>query len=80
MSQGFKLFSIFILVLGVVNSIYGQANLLNARVPQDVGELNDQQSEANDETPLAYGFVDDRDVMWSKTCLLYTSPSPRDRG
>ncbi len=67
MSQGFKLFSIFILVLGVVNSIYGQANLLNARVPQDVGELNDQQSEANDETPLAYGFVDDRDVMWSKT-------------
>ena len=67
MSQGFKLFSISILVLGVVNSIYGQANLLNARVPQDVGELNDQQSEANDETPLAYGFVDDRDVMWSKT-------------
>ena len=50
MSQGFKLFSIFILVLGVVNSIYGQANLLNARVPQDVGQLNDQQSKEKDET------------------------------
>ncbi len=40
---------------------------MNARVPQEVGNLNDQQIEANDEAPLAYGFVDDRDVMWSKT-------------
>jgi hypothetical protein len=67
MSRAFKLFSFFILFQVGVNSINGQANLLNARVPQDVGELNDQQLEANDETPMAYGFVDDRDVMWSKT-------------
>ena len=45
----------------------GQANLLNARVPQDVGVLNDQQLESNDEEPLKYGYVDDRDVLWSKT-------------
>ena len=45
----------------------GQANLLNARVPQDVGVLNDQQLESNDEQPLKYGYVDDRDVLWSKT-------------
>ena len=67
MNRAFKLFSFFILFQVGVNSIYGQANLLNARVPQDIGELNDQQLEANDETPMAYGFVDDRDVMWSKT-------------
>jgi gliding motility associated protien GldN len=29
--------------------------------------LNDAQLSANDEEPLAYGFVDDRDVLWSKT-------------
>ena len=67
MSRALKLFSLIILTLGGINSSCGQANLLNARVPQDVGNLNDQQKEANDETPLAYGFVDDRDVMWSKT-------------
>jgi len=50
-----------------VNSAFAQSNLLNARVPQDVGQLNDQQEESNNEAPLAYGFVDDRDVLWSKT-------------
>ena len=44
-----------------------QANLLNARVPQEIGQLNEQQIEANDETPLAYGYIDDRDILWSKT-------------
>jgi gliding motility associated protien GldN len=44
-----------------------QANLLNARVPQEIGQLNEQQTEANDETPLAYGYIDDRDILWSKT-------------
>ena len=47
--------------------LYSQSNLLNARVPQDVGQLNEKQIIANDEDPLAYGFIDDRDVLWSKT-------------
>jgi gliding motility associated protien GldN len=67
MNRAFKLFSLIIVAIGGVFSANAQANLLNARVPQDIGNLNDQQQEANDETPLAYGFVDDRDVMWSKT-------------
>ncbi|MDG1053451.1 MAG: gliding motility protein GldN [Flavobacteriaceae bacterium] len=50
-----------------VTPVMGQANLLNARVPQEVGKLNEQQVFANDEEPLAYGFIDDRDVLWSKT-------------
>ena len=67
MSQVFKILSLITLILVGVNTAIGQANLLNARVPQEVGNLNDQQMEANDEKPLAYGFVDDRDLMWSKT-------------
>ena len=47
--------------------VNAQANLLNARVPQDVGELNEQQILANNQDPLKYGYVDDRDVLWSKT-------------
>ena len=49
------------------SGLYSQANLLNARVPQDVGQLNEKQVVANDEDPLDYGFIDDRDVLWSKT-------------
>jgi gliding motility associated protien GldN len=67
MSRAFNLLSLITLIFGGILSVNGQANLLNARVPQEAGKLNDQQKEANDETPLAYGFVDDRDVMWSKT-------------
>ena len=46
---------------------FAQANLLNAKVPQEIGIPNEQQLEADDETPIVYGFVEDRDVMWSKT-------------
>ncbi len=48
-------------------NVYPQANLLNARVPQDIGQLNEKQVVSNDEDPLEYGFIDDRDVLWSKT-------------
>jgi len=67
MNRAFKLFLLITLTIGGVCSASAQANLLNARVPQEIGDLNEQQVEANDEAPLVYGFVDDRDVMWSKT-------------
>ncbi|MEJ6626071.1 MAG: gliding motility protein GldN [Flavobacteriaceae bacterium] len=57
------LFSLFL----STSMLYGQANLLNARVPQEVGKLNDQQIASNDESPLSYGYIDDRDILWSKT-------------
>jgi gliding motility associated protien GldN len=56
---GFLLASAFI--------VQGQANLLNAKVPTEIGELTEVQIASNDNTPVAYGFVDDRDVLWSKT-------------
>lgn len=46
---------------------FAQANLLNAKVPQEVGMLNEQQLALEKSSPIAYGFVDDRDVLWSKT-------------
>ena len=55
------------LQLMAIHTVFGQANLLNSRVPQEVGKLTEQQIAANDESPLAYGYIDDRDVLWSKT-------------
>tara|TARA_B100000900_G_scaffold89012_1_gene72449 strand:- start:172 stop:1077 length:906 start_codon:yes stop_codon:yes gene_type:complete len=63
--QIFKFILVFCFLIPFICK--GQANLLNARVPQDVGQLNEKQVLANDEEPLEYGFVDDRDVLWSKT-------------
>ena len=59
-------FIVFIFLTSLIR-VNAQANLLNARVPQDVGELNEQQILANNQDPLKYGYVDDRDVLWSKT-------------
>ena len=67
MSQVLKWSLFVILLLSGSAAIFAQANLLNAKVPQEVGVLNEQQIAANDETPIAYGYVDDRDVLWSKT-------------
>ena len=62
-----KIYLYFLFIVFCSYSLYPQANLLNARVPQDVGQLNEKQIESNDEDPLPYGFIDDRDVLWSKT-------------
>jgi len=58
-----KGFFIILLVIALhSNNSWSQANLLNAKVPQEVGmQVTEKQS------PIAYGYIDDRDVLWSKT-------------
>jgi len=65
--MNFKLFFVIILLLTNSNNLLGQANLLNAMIPQEVGKKNEQQRIAEDHEALPYGYVDDRDIMWSKT-------------
>ena len=62
-----KIYLFFSFFIFLNFSLYSQANLLNARVPQDIGQLNEKQVESNDEEPLEYGFIDDRAILWSKT-------------
>ena len=60
---------IFIVLLCLMGTqvLLAQANLLNAKVPQEVGIQNEQQVKADNNDPIEYGFVDDRDILWSKT-------------
>lgn len=44
-----------------------QANLLNAKTPEEVGVKTAQQIESDNDEPLPYPYVDDRDILWSKT-------------
>ncbi len=48
-------------------STFAQANLLNAKHPNEVGVRTQEQIAADNDTPLPYGYIDDRDILWSKT-------------
>ena len=62
-----KVFFILFTCLMGTQVLLAQANLLNAKVPQEVGIQNEQQVKADNNDPIEYGFVDDRDILWSKT-------------
>ena len=44
-----------------------QANILTAKLPQEIGKKTEAQIAQDADAPLAYGYVDDRDILWSKT-------------
>jgi len=46
--------------------INAQANLLNAKKVEQIGKKSEQQIASDNDGPLPYGYVDDRDVLWSK--------------
>lgn len=58
-------------ILGVVAamplSVMSQANILNAKRPEQIGQRTEEQKAIDNDAPLEYGYVDDRDILWSKT-------------
>lgn len=46
---------------------YGQSNLLNAKTPDQIGLKTAAQLISDNDKPLAYGYVHDRDVLMGKT-------------
>jgi gliding motility associated protien GldN len=63
MSRNFLILFFFLITSSLVNA---QANLLNAKSVDQIGKENAQQLAADNDGPIPYGYVDDRDVMWSK--------------
>lgn len=51
----------------VSQEIAAQANILNAKKPEEIGLRTEAQKAADNDKPLPYGYVDDRDILWSKT-------------
>ena len=51
----------------VTSSSFGQANILNAKSPDQIGIASAGELNArNKKKPLPYGYVEDRDILWSK--------------
>lgn len=48
-------------------SAFAQSNLLNAKVPSDIGKKTPAQLISDNDKPLPYGYVHDRDVLMGKT-------------
>ena len=63
-----KLKSLFLTGIAVlaVSVGFSQANLLNAKSPEEIGVKTDEQLLLDNDHPLEYGYVDDRDVLYSR--------------
>lgn len=56
---------IFAVAMGA--STYAQANLLNSKTPDEIGKKTPAQLISDNDKPLPYGYVHDRDVLMGKT-------------
>jgi gliding motility associated protien GldN len=64
-----KLKNFLLVVLGVAvsSTSVAQSNLLNAKTPAEIGIKTAAQLESDNDKPLPYGYVHDRDVLMGKT-------------
>lgn len=64
-----KMRNFLIVILSIFESVttFAQTNLLNAKIPEEIGLKSDAQLNADNDKPLEYGYVDDRDVLMGKT-------------
>jgi gliding motility associated protien GldN len=58
---------LLLLALLVSVATFAQRNILNAKTPEDIGKKTEAQIAYDNDEPLPYGYVDERDVLWSKT-------------
>lgn len=64
--MNFKSLVFSVLSMFAVTSLIAQANLLNAKSPEEIGVKTELQMLVDNDRPLEYGYVDDRDILYSK--------------
>ena len=63
-----QFYNILVVLFAFGFSIQGfsQVNLLNAQDPADIGKKDQMQLKQDEDKKLEYGYVDERDIMFSK--------------
>src|SRR5690606_7515867 len=61
-----KSFVLTVASLLLANAAVAQANILNAKDPDEIGVRTEAQIALDNDHPLEYGYVDDRDIMFSR--------------
>ena len=69
--------SIAILVLGLSATTFAQSNLLNAKTPDQIGKKTEAELSADNDKPLPYGYVHDRDILMGKRIWEYVDLDER---
>ncbi|WP_296383781.1 gliding motility protein GldN [Winogradskyella sp.] len=54
------------LAVFATNTMFAQANILNAKIPEEIGMKTEAQLLLDNDEPLEYGYVGDRDILFSK--------------
>jgi gliding motility associated protien GldN len=64
--SNFKIFLCSVIALSTSLASAQSSNILNANKPSQVGVLTENQKISDDDKPLEYGYIGDRDILWSK--------------
>lgn len=69
--MNWKRFYMVLFALATISSASAQANLLNSKKVEEIGFKSEAQITSEDDKPLPYGYISDRDVLWSKVVWEY---------
>ncbi len=70
--MNWKRFYMVLFALATTSSyVSAQANLLNAKKADEIGFKSEAQIASENDKPLPYGYISDRDVLWSKVVWEY---------
>jgi len=64
--MNYKSFLLTTSLVLVATVSFAQANILNAKSPDEIGVKTDAQIALDNDKPLEYGYVDDRDILYSR--------------
>ncbi len=64
--MNWKVYYLVFVALLVSNYSNSQSNLLNATEVDQIGKQTKEKIAADNDSPLSYGYIDDRDILWSK--------------
>lgn len=69
--MNWKRFYVALIALATTSLVSAQANLLNAKKVEDIGKKTAAEIASDDDKPLPYGYISNRDVLWSKVVWEY---------
>ena len=64
--MNWKVYYLVFVALLVTSYSNSQSNLLNATEVDQIGKQTKEKIAADNDSPLSYGYIDDRDILWSK--------------
>ncbi|MBS9774888.1 MAG: gliding motility protein GldN [Tenacibaculum sp.] len=75
--MNWKPFYIALIAIGFTSLVNAQANLLNAKKVEEIGKVTQSEIDAGGGKPIEYGYINNRDILWSKIVWEYIDLSQK---